>query len=83
MLEKERMIDAEIKQEIEKYCNKQQKRLTSQAAGTAASLQALGVYGVDEVINAGDNLHGQYASSDGDGNDNDDSPRANNGDKED
>jgi hypothetical protein len=43
----------------------------------------LGVYGVDDVNDDGENLQGPYASSDGDGNEDDDIPGANHRDKDD
>ena len=56
MLEKERLIDAEIKQEIDKYklLKQQSKRGGgAPAAGTAAATaqqHAIGVYGGDDMI---------------------------------
>ena len=69
LLEKERAIDAEIKQEIDKYRMKQKNRSNAPAAGSAAAQQhALGVYG-DDVIEIVDGNAQPYASSDGEGND--------------
>jgi len=83
LLEKERMIDAEIKQEIEKYSSKHQKRVSGQASGPAPPLHAVGIYSEDVIEVVDGNAHGLYASSDGEGNEDGDSPRANHQDKED
>ena len=77
LLEKEKVIDAEIKQEIDKYKLKQKRQGGGLAAGAssaaAAQQHALGVFGAqDDLIEIVDGNADPYASSDGEPNDADD-----------